>query len=187
MTNGPRTLAALCIATCIFSLEATAENLNLPDTYIDRVRAECAQYVELGEFKGEPTAGYSTSRGGYFELKDDAIETYTIGSETSGMDLYIISKHKMLCAGTTMNDECGSSGCAYTIFAGGIEYVSHGAEPKVISAYGQNILLIATHNQHCGASSIGTLCVEAWTWDPDASKLVSISAASREIEAIYGR
>jgi len=139
LTNGPRTLAAICIATYIFSLAAKAENLNLPDIYIDRVRAECAKYVELGEFKVEPIAGYSKSRRGYFEIGEDAIETYTIGRETSGTDLYIISRHKMLCAGMTMNDQCGSSGCTYTLVTGGVEHVTRGGKPEVISAYGQNI------------------------------------------------
>jgi hypothetical protein len=172
--RGPWTLVLLGTMLCTYGCAAHSDDMDLVEAYIAETRAMCAQQVDAGEFKGEPTTGYSTSDDDFFVVTDGAVKTYRIGSVTRSQPLYIISVHEMLCAGTTMNGFCGSSGCEYTIIAGEQRYDMRGGEPQVVTAYGQTILLIAVYPKDCGASSIETLCLEAWTWDQRARGLVKI-------------
>ena len=159
---------------CGVAPNAWGDDISLINSFIEVARAECAQFIDVGEYKGEPTAGFSSLDENFFILTDDAIKTYTIGDVHRGQRIHVISKHEMLCADNRMNTECGSSGCAYTIIAGEHRYQVHGGEPQVVSAYGENILLTTVFQGKCGARSSETLCIEALTWDRKAEKLVSL-------------
>ena len=173
--SGAKTSAKIFLTLCALTQNVAAEDYELLAAYINATREECRQYVDTGVFKGKPTTGYSTSNEDFFEFGEGAIETHTIGNDLGGLTLHILSRHQILCAGSTMNDRCGSSGCTYTLIANNGLTEIKGGKPQIVPAFQQNILLIPTNHDNCGASSEETICIEAWTWDERLQALVTHS------------
>ena len=173
--RGAQTLAQIFLTLCTLAQKVGAEEYGLLPEYIKAIREECVQYVDTGVFKGERTTVYTTPKKDFFELGEGAIETHTVGNKFGRVTLYIVSRHKFLCAGSTMNDQCGASGCTYTLIANDSLEEIRGRKPQVVSAFQENILLIPSYHDNCRASSKETMCIEAWTWDSRLQALVTHS------------
>ena len=101
----------LFVFTTFFSSFASAENAKL-NNVIEEQKMYCKSAVLNGEFKGEKIVGFDLSKEDYFVVSEEATEELVISK--NGQKALFFYPHETTCAGKSMNDFCGSSGCSYS-------------------------------------------------------------------------
>ena len=135
---------------------------------INQLRNECAGYVELGRFKGEDISAYSLETD-YFYIKADAIESFKISRK--GEVGHLFAPHHVLCAGRSMNEFCGSSGCEYALIVDDNVFNLRGRFAEVVESSVGPVLLVGRAGANCGPYSNAAPCVQAYMWDEDNRSL----------------
>ena len=154
------------LITCIVTLTTSplwAEMITL-EQQINQLRNECAGYVELGRFKGEDISAYSLETD-YFYIKADAIESFKISR--NGQIAHLFARHEVLCAGLSMNDFCGSSGCEYALIVNDNVFNLRGRFVEIVESSVGPVILLGRAGANCGPYSNAAPCVQAYIWDED--------------------
>ena len=118
----------LFVFTTFFSSFASAENAKL-NNVIEEQKMYCKSAVLNGEFKGEKIVGFDLSKEDYFVVSEEATEELVISK--NGQKALFFYPHETTCAGKSMNDFCGSSGCSYSFIINEKSYDAHGFGPGV--------------------------------------------------------
>ena len=145
----------------ITSSMAAAEMSTLEEVIL-HLKEECAGYIQDGIFKGEDVSNYSLE-GDYFYVADEAVESFLISS--AGRVAHLFSRHETLCADSTMNEYCGSSGCEYSLIINDNVFTLRGRFVEVVGSSVGPVLLIGRAGANCGPYSNAAPCVQAYVWD----------------------
>ena len=114
----------------IISSMAAAEMSTLEEVIL-HLKEECAGYIQDGSFKGKDVSNYSLDDD-YFYVAGGAVESFLISS--AGRVAHLFSRHETLCADSTMNEYCGSSGCEYSLIINDYVFTLRGRFVEVHSS-----------------------------------------------------
>lgn len=161
----------LFVFTTFFSSFASAENAKL-NNVIEEQKMYCKSAVLNGEFKGEKIVGFDLSKEDYFVVSEEATEELVIS--TNGQKALFFYPHETTCAGKSMNDFCGSSGCSYSFIINEKSYDAHGFGPFTAqNDAGEIFLMIGRSGGACGVTPNSQSCVQAFVWDEQYQSLNS--------------
>jgi len=158
---------SLTFFVSITSSMAAAEMSTLEEIILD-LKEECAGYIQDGIFKGEDVSNYSLE-GDYFYVADEAVESFLISS--AGRVAHLFSRHETLCADSTMNEYCGSSGCEYSLIINDNVFTLRGRFVEVVESSVGPVLLVGRAGANCGPYPNAAPCVQAHVWDEDNQSL----------------
>jgi hypothetical protein len=151
----------------IFASTAFAEMSTLEEVILD-LKEECAGYIQDGTFKGTDVSNYSLDDD-FFLVGDGAVESFLISR--MGRVAHLFSRHEALCADSSMNEYCGSSGCEYSLIINDNVFALRGRFVEVVESSVGPVLLVGRAGANCGPYSNAAPCVQAHVWDEDNQSL----------------
>ena len=158
----------------ILSLFATMANAEKSQiiTLVEKQKSYCQGAILEGEFKGEKIVGFDLSKEDYFVVSEEATEELVISK--NGQKALFFYPHETTCAGKSMNDFCGSSGCSYSFIINEKSYDAHGFGPFTAqNDAGEIFLMIGRSGGACGVTPNSQSCVQAFVWDEQYQSLNS--------------
>ena len=150
---------------------ATAENPKII-ILVEKQKSDWQGAILEGEFKGEKIVGFDLSKEDYFVVSEEATEELVISK--NGQKALFFYPHETTCAGKSMNDFCGSSGCSYSFIINEKSYDAHGFGPFTAqNDAGEIFLMIGRSGGACGVTPNSQSCVQAFVWDEQYQSLNS--------------
>ena len=166
MSSKPYAAFISCIATLTANM-LWAETSKL-EQQVNQLRNECTGYVETGQFKGEDISAYSLETD-YFNLKATAMKSFKVSR--NGQVAHLFARHEVLCAGRSMNEFCGSSGCEYALIVTDNVFNLRGRFVEIVESSVGPVILLGRAGANCGPYSNAAPCVQAYIWDEDNRSL----------------
>ena len=118
-------------------------------------------------------------RAKFFQVPDDAVEEFVIGKD--GQVGHLVYREELLCAGKSMSEGCGSSGCTRDFVINNKIYELHGGEPILVDANGKPVLLLGRSGANCNTSPNAADCFQTYVWDEHFKQFNAFGGHKRPI------